>query len=128
RIDEQRAYERDRAGADVDDLALDVVRRVAGQVEARDARDGPETHADEPADAGDEQPVEAAQDPDDGEAFAPVPFEPSSLRSGVLEHQRMVPINRSCWGGSASPSLRSRTRRPRPRPAPPRCRRGRRSR
>ena len=103
-VDDERDEERDDADADVDDLPVEVVVRVARQVEARDAGDRPEADRDEPADARDEQPVERAEDVDDRDTLAPLALKPCSLRSGVLEHQSsMVPVNRTCWGGSASP-------------------------
>jgi hypothetical protein len=78
RIDEHADRERERADDDVDDLPLQVVVRVARDVEARDAGDRPEADGDEAGDARDEHPVERAQEGADREPLA-VPLQPCSL-------------------------------------------------
>ena len=71
--------ERKHADDDVDDLPLQVVVRVAGDVEARDAGDRPEADGDEAGDAGDEHPVERPQDVAEREPSPRLRCEPCSL-------------------------------------------------
>ena len=67
------------ADDDVDDLPLQVVVRIAGDVEARDAGDRPEADRDEAGDAGDEHPVERPQHAAEREPVAAVALQPCSL-------------------------------------------------
>ena len=86
-IDERRDDERDAADGRVDDLPVEVVARVAGDVEPRHAGDPPEPDGDEPGDAGEQHPVERAEDADEGRALGAPVAQPCPLGSGVLEHQ-----------------------------------------
>jgi hypothetical protein len=94
-VDEQPDQERHSADRHVDELPLQVVVGVALDVEARHAGDRPEAHGDEPRHTGEEQPVERAQHGDERQPLVAMALQASPLRSGVFEHQRMVPINRS---------------------------------
>ena len=78
-IEQQADRERDDADAHVDDLALDVVVRVARHVEAGDARDRPQADGHEPGDAGDEQPVEGPEHAGERDALVAVPLQSGSL-------------------------------------------------
>jgi hypothetical protein len=55
------------------------VVRVVRQVETRDAGDRPQADRDEADDAGEEYPVERAQDGDERDALAAVPLQPRYL-------------------------------------------------
>src|SRR5207237_9743198 len=100
-IDHERDDECGYADGYVDELPLEVVVGIAVDVEARHPGDRPEPDRNKARGAGQEEPVDGAQHGAEREPFVAVPLEPPSLRSGVLEHQRMVPINRSGSRSSA---------------------------
>ena len=70
RVDERRHEQRDAADGRVEDLPVEVVASVSPHVEPRHAGDPPEPDGDEPGDAGEQDPVERAQDGDDRRAIA----------------------------------------------------------
>ena len=79
RVDEHTDEQGDRPDDGVDDLALEIVMWVAGDVVLRDAGDRPETDGDEARYTGHEQPVERPQHAAERQTVAAVPLEPCSL-------------------------------------------------
>ena len=97
RVDERGDHEDRAAGDDVEDLAVQVVRRVVGDGEPRHAR-----HAHSPTATSAATPLSRIQSSERTTASrpTPVPFgaKPASLRSGVFEHQAVT--SPSGWGRS----------------------------
>ena len=70
RVDERRSHEHDRPHARVEDLAVEVVARIARHRELRDARDAPEPDGDERRDADEQDPVDRADDAEQARRLA----------------------------------------------------------
>ena len=90
RLDEEGDEQRGPSDGRVDHLPVEVVARIARHGEARRARHCPQADGDEAGHAGEEQPVERAENGDEGEPLVAI-RPPSSVRSGVLQHQCSLP-------------------------------------